>query len=326
MVTIKQVAQLAGVSPTTASYALNNRPEVREETRKRVIEAARQLKYIPNKVAQNFRYGKSHIITVLTEENLEYGNTFSAEFFGILAGARERHYDVLVKLIDNVSMNHAEISSILGNRLSDGYLLLGNNLDSVARHILDNGLKGILLSSHSSLKIPQVNVDGRKWIQRITDLAFTKGRRFPAYITNLQKTKEEMLRAEGFCNSLRRHGLAQTEDIYNVGYSPESMEAAVSACIAKKKDVIVCWNDDLAIRIISLLREKGVHVPEDIAVTGFDDNVYYKNLVCSLTTVRQPFFEKGKKATELLVDLIEGRLTAPGEVFLECSIIERESL
>lgn len=328
MITIKQVAKLAGVSPTTASYALNHRPEVKEETRRRVVEAARQLNYIPNKVAQNFRYGTSHIITVLTEENLESGNTFSAEFFGILAGAREKRYDVLVKLINTSSLSHMEINSILGNRLSDGYLLLGNNLDNIVRHFLGNDLKGVLLSAHSPLKIPQVNVDGKKWIERMTDLAFAKGRKSPAYITNMKKTREELLRAEGFCNSLRRHGLVPREDIdiCEALYDPKSTEEAVSACIARQKDVIICWNDELALRVISLLRKKGKRVPEEIAVSGFDDNAYYQNMICPLTTVRQPFFEKGRQATELLIDLIENRTAPPDQILLDCCIVQRESL
>ena len=75
MATIKQVAALAGVSPTTASYALNNRPEVKQETKDRVLWAAHQLNYIPNKLAQSFRNKRSMIINVITNENIEGHNT-----------------------------------------------------------------------------------------------------------------------------------------------------------------------------------------------------------------------------------------------------------
>ena len=326
MVTIKQVAELANVSPTTASYALNNRPEVKEETKQKVIEAARQLNYVPNKVAQNFRNKKTNTITVITGENIESGNTFSAEFFGILAGAREHHYDVLVKLVGEENLNQLGISYLLGNKLSDGYLLLGNKLDPIAKYIVDNSLNGVLLSSHSDLAISQINVDGRKWIRKMVDYAFKKGRVKPAYITYMENTKEEILRAAGFRDALVSHGIEPKGAVYSCGYHSENLEGAVNACIQNHNDILICWNDILALQAIGILRKLNKNIPNDIAVTGFDDNILYGNLINELTTIHQPFLEKGRSAIELLIREIEKKIQPPQNIDLDCFIVNRGSL
>ncbi len=326
MVTLKQVAELAEVSPTTASYALNHRPEVKEETRRKVIEAARKLNYVPNKVAQNFRNKKTNTITVVTGENIESGNTFSAEFFGILAGAREHHYDVLVKLVGKEYLNQSEISYLLGNKLSDGYLLLGNKLDLIAEYIVENSLNGVLLSSHSDLAISQVNVDGRKWIRKMVDYAFEKGRVKPAYLTYMDRTKEEILRAAGFCDALVCRGMEPKGAIYSCGYHSEDLESAVDSCIRDHNDILICWNDILALQVIGILRKRKKEIPKDIAVTGFDDNILYGSLIGELTTIHQPFLEKGKSAIELLIREIEGKNQAPRKINLDCFIVSRNSL
>ena len=142
MVTIKEVAKLAGVSPTTASYALNNRPEVKEATRDKVQWAAKQLNYVPNKLAQSIRNGKSNTIMVVTSESIDCGNTFSAEFLGILSGAKQLNYDVLVKLVNSQSIRDNEIDDLTG-RFCDGHLLLGNHLDRIAQVLTQRDKKCI---------------------------------------------------------------------------------------------------------------------------------------------------------------------------------------
>lgn len=326
MITIKQVAQLAGVSPSTASYALNNRPEVKEETVKRVLEAARKLNYVPNKVAQSFRNGKTNTICVVTSENIEQGNTFSNEFFGILAGAREYHYDVLVKLVEASSNIVQETLTMMSNKTSDGYILLGNSLDHVAEYALANDIKAVLLSSHTHLPISQVNVDGQKWIGEITELVLKSGRKKPAYFTFGLLTVEEKLRLQGFKSALQRHLQSGDDFIYCCGYSAENLEASIDECIQNGVDAIVCWNDLLAIQTINALLKAHKNVPEDISVTGFDDIVNSIDPLHGLTTVKQPFFEKGKVAVKLLIAQLKEKQTEPINQYLDCTIVQRRSI
>lgn len=322
MVTIKEVAKRAGVSPTTASYALNNRPEVKPSTRERVCAAAKELNYVPNKLAQSIRNGKSNTITVMTSENIECGNTFSAEFLGILAGARVLNYDVLVKLVDLNLTDDEEIERLLGT-FSDGYLLLGNHLDNVAQILVRRNRKCVMLSSHSDVPIVQVNSDGRKWTENLTEYVLKSGRKKPAYFCYELLTIEEKLRCEGYLAAMKNGG---APEVFTCGVGAAELDDRLKAALAAGHDAIICWNDVLAIQVIEALTAMGHRVPEDVAVTGFDDNLSYPNSLYQLTTVRQEFQTKGRVAIQELIAQIDGEGTSARDVFVDCSIVARNTL
>ena len=326
MITIKHVARRAGVSPTTASYALNNRENVKDETRRKVIQAAQELNYIPNKLAQNFRYGRTNTITVVTGESIELGNTFSSEFFGILACAKERQYDVMVQLITDGN-DTKQIQHIFGSRVSDGYILLGNKLDFAVKHVTQNKLPSVLLSDHSECPIAQVNVNGKKGISALTELAFKLKKRNPAYLMLTEGTTEQQLRMDGFLDVIHAHGLDSERRIYKLNdHSPDGLNAVAQSCLENNIDVMICWNDVLANCIMTCLLQKGVQIPQKIAITGFDDISEYNSSLVPLTTVKQPFFDKGKKALDLLIQQIESETLSDEKIFLECILHQRVSL
>ncbi len=324
MVSITEVAKKAGVSPTTASYALNGRAGVKEETRIRILEAAKELHYVPNRLAQSFRNGKSNTITVITNEAIESENTFSGEFFGVLAEARTQHYDVLVKLVDNTEMSEQKIHELFRNRTSDGFLLLGNLPDKYLQSFVECQACGVLLSAHSKNSIVQLNSDGRKGIADITRMALSKGKKKPAYLAYTNITIEEELRRQGFKDAMKQAGIA-SDDVYICGTAISEIAECVDACIQKGTDCFICWNDILAYTVIDILKHKKINVPEQIAVTGFDDIMptARENI---LTTVHQPFFEKGTQAMKLLLDQINNIKSDKTEYYIDCEIITRKSL
>lgn len=322
MATIKEVAKLAGVSPTTASYALNNRPEVKEETRKKVFQAAKQLSYVPNKLAQGIRSGKSNTIMVITSENIESGNTFSAEFLGILAGARAYNYDVLVKVVDAQNISDDEMDRLIGG-FSDGYLLLGNHLDEVAWVLSARKCKCVMLSSHTAAPVCQVNADGRTWIRRMTQYVLQAGRRHPAYFCYETAAEEEVLRYQGYCEALSPDA---RRDAFCCGPNGARVEAQLRAAVRDGCDAVICWNDALAAQVIDTLSMLGYSVPGRIAVTGFDGNLPYPNAVYRLTTVRQDFRRKGQTAVKELVAQIQADQPGEGCVFVDCALVEGNTL
>ena len=326
MVTITEVARRAGVSPTAASYALNGRDGVKNETREKVLRAAKELDYIPNKIAQSFRNGKTNTITVITNELIEKDNTFTGEFFGILAEARRQHYDVLIKLIDNGEVSKYKIKSIFSNRVSDGFLLLGNFPEIYLRSFAESKSCGILISSHTNEEILQVNCDGKKGIYNITKLAINKGHNKLEYLTYQYLTEEEKLRFAGFSDAVKEMGVEYTK-ISICGYDRSSIYNIVDTGIKKGVTCFICWNDMLAYTVINILEEMNIKIPDQISVTGFDD-IMPTTGEAILTTVHQPLFEKGRKATELLLAQInrEIDLGKKNDFFVESYIVERKSL
>lgn len=325
MVTIKQVAALAGVSPTTASYALNNRPEVKEETRERVFQAAKELNYIPNRLAQSFRNGRTNTITVITNEAIESANTFTGEFFGILAEARANHYDVLVKLLDDREMKPEQVQALFRNRTSDGFIFLGNLPDQYLQIFTECDAHGVLLSAHTKVPMVQVNCDGRKGIYDITKRAVESGRRKPVYLSYGNVTIEEQLRRQGFTEAMISEGVEDEDSIYVCGTEFQKIKDCIEACLVKGADCFVCWNDILAYTVLDILKQKKISVPQQAAVTGFDD-IPPTASEHILTTVHQPFLEKGRLAFQLLLAQINNEMCKTGEHFIECEIITRKSL
>ena len=326
MITITEVAKKAGVSPTTASYALNGRDGVKAETREKVLKVAKELNYIPNKIAQSFRNGKTRTITVITNELIERDNTFTGEFFGILSEARKQHYDVLIKLIDNREMSEHKINTIFSNRVSDGFLLLGNFPELYLKSFVESKSCGILISSHTDEDILQVNCDGKSGIYNITKLAIKKGHKKLEYLTYQYLTEEEKLRFSGFKDAVKENKIGNAE-ISICGFDRGSIYKTVFNCIKKGTSCFICWNDTLAYTVINILEEMDIKIPEQVSVTGFDDIIPTTGEAI-LTTVHQPLFEKGRKATELLLAQINHDIE-PGKknnFFVESHIVERKSL
>ena len=325
MITIKQVAKLAGVSSTTASYAMNNRPEVHPETVKKVLKAAEELNYVPNSLARSFRNKKANSIGVITCENLTDNSVFAIELMGIITEARQSNYDILIKSLQGDPENHKRyILSLLNSRRVDGIILLGNQFEEFIKHVISKENKMILLSSHSKFDINEVNVDGEKWVYKITEYLINKGYDNLAYVSYGFVTMEEHLRRAGVERAVKdyKKGL----NVLACGYNKSDIYTNVKNLIERSKPkAIVCWNDILAMQVINVIKELDLRVPQDIAVTGFDDvlnNIYFTP---PLTTVRQPFAEKGKKAFRTLLELIDGKEIKSEKILLDCEIVIRES-
>lgn len=327
MINIKHVAQKAGVSPTTASYALNNRPGVKPETVAKVLQAARELNYIPNSLAQSFRYGKSNTIAVITHESLEDYSIFSLELMGIISAARELDYDVLVKALPPDSDAHGnEMLQIINGKKTDGVILLGNGFEDLIRQFETEPTKIVLLSSHTEYGISMVNVDGEKWIYNITAYLIQKGYARISYLTFGLETTEEKNRERGFQRALAAYDLSDRGKATVCGYDKEEIYRLIENWTQTDlPEAIVCWNDVLALQVINILKNLGKKVPGDVAVTGFDDIIQDWNYIPLLTTVKQPFNEKGKTAMKLLADMIDRKIAGPVNREVECSLAIRES-
>lgn len=325
MVTITEVARKAGVSPTTASYALNGRSCVKEETRLRILEAAKELHYVPNRLAQSFRNGRTNTITVITNEAIESANTFTSEFFGVLAEARARQYDVMVKLVDDTRMSRDQIQSVFRNRVSDGFLLLGNLPEQYLESLDECGVCGVLLSAHTRVPVAQVNCNGRKGIYDMTVQVLEKGRTLPVYLAYSNVTIEEELRRQGFLEALAQAGIDGSGRTFVCGTGQKEIADCIDSCLAQGADCFVCWNDVLAYTVLDILEQRNIPVPEQAAVTGFDD-ILPTAREKILTTVHQPFFEKGRLAMQLLLAQINGEPCEKKEHFIDCEIISGKSL
>lgn len=328
MTTIKALAEYAGVSPTTVSCVLNNKPGVRPETKEKVLKAARELNYVPNALAQSFRNKKSNTILVATCEALDEYGVFTQELVGTVLAARKHNYDVLVKSYPHYEEKYLqEVFQVVAGKRADAVILIGGRFEPLLKWLLEKDIKTVLLSAFTELPVPTVNINSDIWSYRITEYLLKKKNENLVYITYYLGDREERNRHNGFCRALAEYGIDSKERTFVCeSESIEVLDKLTDRILDTVHPTgIVCWNDVMATKVIDCCRRRKLQIPEDIAVTGFDDlnSEMFKSY--ALTTVHQPFMELGKQSVEVLLEMMKGKEPEEREITLECGLVIRNT-
>ncbi|MYM40452.1 LacI family DNA-binding transcriptional regulator [Duganella qianjiadongensis] len=324
------IARLAGVSTSTVSRALAGSKLVNEETRTRIMELARSLKYTINIGAQNLRLKQNRTIGVVIPYDSATRQHLSDPFFlsmlGSLADAlTEQGFDMLVSRVDAEELDAAAAPFDTG-RVS-GIVLIGqwrhhDQLNQLAARHVPIVVWGAQLPQQLYCTVGGDNVSGG-------DLAAThllqQGRQRIAFFGDIN-LPEVALRYEGYCRALQRAGLAVDPALQvSVAFLPDSGRQAVQELMRRdvRFDAIFAGSDLLAMTAINTLRTLGLDVPRQIAVVGYDDIELSSYFHPPLSTIRQPIRAAGRALVAALLELIEGR-PAPS-MQLPTQLMVRES-
>ena len=332
--TSRDVARLAGVSRTTVSLVLNNVPGVKisPETRQRVLEAARQLNYYPDVSARRLVSGKTHTIALVWHRGPDavYWDAFLPGFLqGITRAARRYGYHLLFRPIEQDEPDDAYVELARGHH-TDGLVLSGPRADDP--HLLGLHRDGFPLVLHGQLPgtdIPSVDVDNvRGAIQAVRHL-LALGHRRIGLITNapLAYTSARQ-RLDGYRQALEEAGLVPDDDLVRFGdFDEESGRRAMSDLLdlPSPPTAVFVASDMVAIGALRAILDRGLRVPEDIAVVGFDDIAAARFVSPPLTTIRVPALGLGWTAGELLIRIIEQDVPNQTQVLLETELIVRQS-
>lgn len=329
------IALLAGVSQSTVSRALSGNPCVGAATRQRIQEIAAGLDYHVDLRARHLRTRKTGALTLLMFAGQEGGHAELNPFYlAVLAGltlaANRRGYDLIVSLQQLSSDWHADY---LRSRKSDGLILLGygdfRRLDKTLRQLVAQQTRfvrwGSLRSGQSGLSVGCDNVAGAA---AATRHLLANGRRAIAFLGEVSASSPECReRHRGYGLALREAGLNAHPDL-RVDAAldrPHAGAEAVSQVLAGGLpfDAIVAASDQIAISAVSELHRRGLRVPEDVAVIGFDDIALSALTTPALSTVRQDPLQAGEHLVELLTASIEGRTAE--SVVLTPRLVVRES-
>lgn len=316
--TSRDIADLAGVSQATVSRALRNSPLVREETRDRIQQIARDLNYFVNRNAAGLRTHQSNTVALLLFD--ETGgeeaqiNPFFLSMLGyITRAASERGYDVLVSMQQFTDDWHIEYQA--SNR-ADGLILLGygdyttyrEKLVALAEANTRFTIWGPTINEQPGHSIGCDNIGGGF---QATRHLLDAGRRKIAFLgSTSRRCPEFAARYEGYCNALLAVGLApqsrhqvDAENVGRLGFQA-TQELIASG---SEFDAIFAATDVIAIGAIRALQEHGLDVPKDVAVVGFDDMPLAAHVTPALTTVRQDIREASEALVESIVGLIKGQ-------------------
>jgi LacI family transcriptional regulator len=327
-VTITSIAKAAGVSAPTVSRALNDKPDVDEATRARVLKIAGELGYFPSRSARALRTGRFETVGLLVTS---FGVSWMSEVVrGVAEEAQALGYNLILHLL--VAGEDAErhfVEDIMPSQPVDGLvLIMPDGMLPFVGQLADHGLPVVVVDDVVRRPdLPSIEVDNRGGALEAVNHLIGLGMHDIAIITGPLDRVYSQERLEGYKSALADAGLSYRPDLVVVGdgWAPSGAEAADKLLSSGASfDALFAFTDEMALGALSSLHRAGVRVPEDVALVGFDDVPAAVLSIPSLTTVHQYLYELGRVSLQTLVDLLNGLKVAPRTV-LPTSLIVRES-
>lgn len=326
--TIKDVARKAGVSVKTVSRVLNNSPLVKDETRRRVLAAIDELDFHPNAAARSLVLHKSKSIGLVIAD---ITNPFFPE---IVRGAEDvantHNYNVILCNTDEDPDKERAYFDLLLEKQVDGIILSGSRVES--DEIIALAQKGVsIVVINHDIRHPRVGVvtvqDEEKGYEAVCHLVNIGHRRI-AYIAGSPRSSSHMQRFAGYKRALNDNGIP-FEDALVVQASPtieggfEGMRFLLDR--SPRPTAVFAYNDLQAIGAMEAIKQRGLAIPADVAVIGFDDIQLAAYTTPPLTTFRQPKYQMGQRAAEMLINMINRVAVRENRVVIEPQLVIRES-
>ncbi|GAA1466445.1 LacI family DNA-binding transcriptional regulator [Microbacterium thalassium] len=324
--TIKDVAKAAGVSPGTVSRVLNGRNWVSPESKAAVEDAIARVGFRPNAHARTLATGRTNSIAFLLTEPQQMlfeDPNFARLLRGATAAAAERDTSVVLMVADT-SDERRRAREFLGDRHVDGVLLISTDpddplIDEIGLAHIPTVICGPEVSRHEN--VGYVGADDRGGARMATAHLVGLGRHRIACIAGPERVAEP--RVAGY-----RDAVGDAFDGSLVAYgdwTPESGRLAMERLLAAHPDIdgVFAQSDGMAAGALDALAAAGRRVPEDVAVTGFDDQPIAARLDPPLTTMHQPFEKISAEMVGLLLEMVEG--AAARTIALPTELVERES-
>ncbi|SEP33140.1 LacI family DNA-binding transcriptional regulator [Mucilaginibacter sp. OK283] len=333
--TIKDIAKALGVSTSTVSRALKGSYEIGAETKKLVQEYAEKVNYRPNPIALSLKDQKSHSIGVVVCEVAN--DYFSQAINGIESIAYNLGYHVIItQTHESFDRETVNVQHLLSRHV-DGLLvsLSAQTTDtSQYKYLHEKGFPIVFFDRIAAdIDTHRVVADNFKGAFDATELLIKSGFKKIAHLTNSNNLSITVERLNGFKAALDKHGIefkpGYLKNCEHGGMIYDEIEFAVKALLAmeNRPEAIFIGSDRLTINCMSILKKMGVKVPDNLALAGFTNSDVVDLFDPPLTVVRQPAFQIGQKATELLIKTIESKW--PVEEFtterVDTQLIERLS-
>jgi LacI family transcriptional regulator len=309
--TIKEVASVAGVSTQTISRVLNERPDVSPETRKRVQEVIKELGYQPSALARSLIRQRSHTLGVVTA-GLRYIGP-SRTLSGIAAAAEEAGYSLLLKELPRFDENDIEpIFQALLSRHVDGIIWavpeVGENHAWVTQQSLDLEIPLVYITMEPQKDISVVAIDNYLGGRMAVSHLLEQGYRRIGHISGPLDWWEARQRMTAWKDAMKEAGLEIKDNYYVEGnWSSASGAQAIEKLFGQYPgmDSIFVANDQMALSVMQFACQKGLRVPEDIGIVGFDNIAESAFFSPPLTTIQQDQHEIAKLAVEEIIKIIE---------------------
>jgi LacI family transcriptional regulator len=328
MVNIKDVAKEAGVSIAAVSYAMNNRPEISEETKKRILEAVKKLNYHPSGAAKNLKRRKTNMIGVFMEGIA--GPYYGRMIQGVQRGLR-KGYGLIVTTVNEEQKTNF---NLLSERWVDAGIIFNSEMlteDFILR--ISENTPIVLMDRPVLLSLPKekkhyvriIHLDNSKGAYQAVEYLIRQGYKDIAFLSGNTSSYDNQQRFEGYRKALEAYHIPYNpRRVLMAGFREEASYHLIKELVEKKDlpEAIFSANDEMAMGAINAFHEMGVKIPDEVAVVGFDDIPAASMITPALTTIR--YGEIGNIAANLIFEMLdENTLDAP--VFINTELVVRES-
>ena len=327
-ITIKDIAKLAGVSHTTVSRALNDSDLIKEETKRRIKEIAKELEYVPDRNARALVNAKSNNIGLFFS-NIVEGT--SPEFFQEVVRSISKALSQEYNLVINATTYYRNYNEI--NRKDyDGIILVSQTKkdDAFIKAMVDKEIPIVVLNRDvQDLHVMNVLGDDETGVYEGVSYLISQGHKEIAFIAGREDFESTDLRKTGFVRALRNRNIEPSQRYIVQGdYSMDGGYKGMMELLKLEKypSAVFCSNDDMAFGAVKAIREVGLQIPKDMAIMGFDDSLFAEYMTPPLTTIKRPIGDISRQGVELLFQLIEDKGIAIQKIYKPSSLMIRESV
>ena len=322
------VAERAGVSVNTASRAINNKPDISKETKKRILQIAKELGYIRNAAAVALRTKKTGTIGAVIADNR---NPFYAEVLnGIEEAAREKNYHIILANTQRNYQKEEEVINLLLAKRVDGLLITPvQDRDDDIKNLIDANIPFVVVGrDFENIEVDAVYNDEVKGGFLATEYLIKKGHKKIASINGFLHKSPAKGRLEGYKKALKKYGIPFDDALVTVGDIDVKDGYERTKQLLEKGlnfTAIFAYNDMMAFGAMQAIKEKGLRIPEDIGLVGYDDIPFASLISPPLTTIRLKKQDLGVESVKLLLSRINGNRKKTKKVMLGVELQIRES-
>lgn len=330
---IREIAEASGVSPATVSQVLGSgkRP-VRAETRARVEGVAVRLGYRPNAVARGLVKGRMDTLGVVIHHEVESSHTnpaLAAILDGILVAATRAGQHTSLVTYSHWGEAEASLPTLTDGRCDGVLLVVPPQTNDLVPALLESGLPFVLIGAHSDHPLVScVDIDNVAAAETIVSHLLAQGHRRIGLFCRFEETHQFMSeRMDGYRRALEAAGVAFDPSLKITGAAAiDGLSLLLRRPFHERLTALFCITDADALSVMQFLNLQGIQIPEDLSLVGFDDIPLAALSFPPLTTMRQPCSAAGERATEMLLEQINGRHEAGRKLCLPTELSIRRSV
>lgn len=332
-ISIADIARVAGVSHSTVSRALHENPLISEATRARIKHLAHEMGYTPNAIAQSLQTRHTNTIGLVVTS---IADPFLIDVVkGVEEVAREAKFSIFLSASHNNSEQEMVVIEMFRHRRVDGILVASSRLRRpYNEHLASLQVPTVLINSQEESQdglLHWVAVDDYEGARLAVAHLLQLNHRAVGYLSVDSRPRSSLQRMEGYRSVLAEAGIAVRDEWIEIvpcnEASPEEDIAAGQSALPRLLEAgvsaVFCANDMIAVGVLMAARALGLKMPEQLSVVGFDDVLAASYAVPALTTILQPKVALGRLATQVMLDLLQGR--SGRNHILQPTLIQRDS-